>query len=308
MLISETHFTDKSHLRLPNYIVYHSNHPAGTARGGSAIIIKRSIKHHQLDSHTQDFLQATSVSVEDSTGPLTVSAVYLPPRHTVKQEQLAAFYNALGRRFIAGGDYNAKHTDWGSRLITPRGREVLKTMEQLKLHHLSTGEPTYWPSDCNKLPDLLDFCVTKGIPSASASVRSCFDLSSDHSPVLITLNLCALNQAPRSRLCTSKTNWDYFRQLITENLTLRVPLKTETQIKDAVKYFNDIIQWAGWNATPEHTYIPPSHDCPIVIKQKLAQKRRLRKEWHRTRTPTSKKLLNRATQELKTAPKSAKKC
>jgi hypothetical protein len=29
---------------------------------------------------------------------------------------------------MAGGDYNAKHTDWVFRLITPRGREVLKTM------------------------------------------------------------------------------------------------------------------------------------------------------------------------------------
>jgi hypothetical protein len=76
MLISETHFTDKSHIRIPNYAVYHSNHPNGTARFGNAIIIKRSNKHHPL---THDFLQATSVSVEDSTGPLTVSAVYLPP-------------------------------------------------------------------------------------------------------------------------------------------------------------------------------------------------------------------------------------
>jgi hypothetical protein len=143
-------------------------------------IIKRSIKHHPLNSHTHDFLQATSLSVEDSTGPLTVSAVYLPPKHTVKQVQLAAFYNTLGCWFIAGGDYNAKHTDWGSRLITPLGREVLKTMEQLHLHHLSTGEPTYWPSDRNKLPNLLDFCVLKGIPHDSALTRSCFNLSSDH--------------------------------------------------------------------------------------------------------------------------------
>jgi exonuclease III len=110
MLISETHFTDKTYPQLPNYTVYHSNHPAGTARGGSAIIIKRSIKHHQLN-HSEDFLQATSVSVEDYTGPLMVSAVYLPPKPTVKHEQLSAFYNTLGHRFIAGGDYNAKHTD-----------------------------------------------------------------------------------------------------------------------------------------------------------------------------------------------------
>jgi hypothetical protein len=54
------------------------------------------------------------------------------------------------------------------------------------------GEPTYWTSDTNKLPDLVDFCVTKGIPQDFAVARSCFDLSSDHSPVLITSH--ALNQ------------------------------------------------------------------------------------------------------------------
>jgi exonuclease III len=37
MLIYETHFTDKSHLQIPNYVVYHCNHPNWTARGGSAI-------------------------------------------------------------------------------------------------------------------------------------------------------------------------------------------------------------------------------------------------------------------------------
>jgi hypothetical protein len=101
MLISETHFTEKSYLKLPNYAVYHMNHPAGTARGGTAIIIKNTIEHHELN-YSQDFLQATSALVEDSVGLLTILAVYLPPKHTVKQEQLEGFYNTLGRRSIAG--------------------------------------------------------------------------------------------------------------------------------------------------------------------------------------------------------------
>jgi exonuclease III len=32
MLISESHFTEKSYLKLPNHSVYHINHPAGTVR------------------------------------------------------------------------------------------------------------------------------------------------------------------------------------------------------------------------------------------------------------------------------------
>jgi hypothetical protein len=48
--------------------------------------------------------------VEHSVGSLIIAAVYLRPKHIVKQEQLETFYNTLGQRFIAGGDYNAKHT------------------------------------------------------------------------------------------------------------------------------------------------------------------------------------------------------
>jgi hypothetical protein len=97
-----------------------------------------------------------------NTPKKTNTIVYLPPKHTVKRKQLEDFYNNLG--FIAGGDYNAKHTNWGSRLITSRGCEVLKMFERNNLKHISMGKPTYWPSDRNKLPDLVDLCVTKGIP------------------------------------------------------------------------------------------------------------------------------------------------
>jgi hypothetical protein len=83
MLISETRFPDKSYLKLPKYAVNHTNHPAGTARGRTAIIIT-TIKYNVQSSYRQDFLQATCVSVEDSDGPLTISADYLPPKHAIK--------------------------------------------------------------------------------------------------------------------------------------------------------------------------------------------------------------------------------
>jgi hypothetical protein len=67
-------------------------------------------------------------------------------------------------------------------------------MERYNLKHLSTGETTYWPSDRNKLSDLVNFSVTKGVPQDFAVVKSCFDLSSDHSPVFITLKAHTLNQ------------------------------------------------------------------------------------------------------------------
>jgi hypothetical protein len=80
--------------------------------------------------------------VEDTVGLLTICDVYLPTKHTVKQEQLEDFYNTLGHQFIAGSDYNAKHTEWRSRLTSPRGREILRTIEKNNFRHISTGEPT----------------------------------------------------------------------------------------------------------------------------------------------------------------------
>jgi hypothetical protein len=49
MLISETHFTGKSYIRIPWYTDYHTNHPAETARGGTALILKSSNQQHPLN-------------------------------------------------------------------------------------------------------------------------------------------------------------------------------------------------------------------------------------------------------------------
>jgi hypothetical protein len=33
------------------------------------------------------------------------------------------------------------------------------------------------------------------------------------------------------------------------------------------------IQWAGWNAMPEHTDTPKEYDCPTPINQKTEEKK-----------------------------------
>lgn len=44
LLISETHFTQKSYFNIRNYLTYDTKHPDGTAHGGTAIIIKKNNK------------------------------------------------------------------------------------------------------------------------------------------------------------------------------------------------------------------------------------------------------------------------
>jgi hypothetical protein len=119
-----------------------------------------------------------------------------------------------------------------------------------------------------------------GIRLIDTSPHKCFDLSSDHSQAFITLRAHALNQEKQPSLSNRHTNWDDFRHLINQRLTLNVSLKIEEDTEAAVKFFNDTIQWAGWNATPEHTDTFKEYYCPILIKKKEG-KRRLHSGWHR---------------------------
>lgn len=78
------------------------------------------------------------------------------------------------KRFIAGGDYNAKHEYWRSKITLHKGRELKRAMDELKLNITSTGEPTYWLSDRKRNPDLVNFCITKGIAGNYIKSESCF--------------------------------------------------------------------------------------------------------------------------------------
>jgi exonuclease III len=102
-------------MRFKNYITYHTIHPANTARGGSAVIIRNNIKHFEGEKYVTCDIQATIVTVETSKQKLTVSAIYCPPRYNIYGNEFKTLFDKMNSRFIVGGDFNAKHTHWGSQ-------------------------------------------------------------------------------------------------------------------------------------------------------------------------------------------------
>jgi len=186
-LISETHFTSSTVFRLPRYTVFQTIHPDDTAHGGAAVIIRNSLRHHEHLRIQTNELQAIAFQLEALPWPLTVSTVYCPPRHAPPSVTYATFFQSLGPRFLVGGDWNAKHTTWGARLITPKGRHLLSAIHECHRTYYSAGEPTYWPTDHHRIPDLLDFFVARGVAANSIRVESVFELSSDHSPIIATV-------------------------------------------------------------------------------------------------------------------------
>jgi hypothetical protein len=299
LLISETHFTTRSHITIPHYSIYTTNHPDGTAHGGTAVIIKQTLLHNEQAKYELANIQATSVAIADNMGGLTLTAVYCPPRHNNKQEDYTKLFKTLGNRFLIGGDYNAKNTQWGSRITTTKGRELLLSINNNNLQYISTREPTYWPTDQRKIPDLLDFGITKRISLDNMDVKSCLDLTSDHTPILLTIYTTPIGKQKKSSLTSNKTNWNIFRTMIEENLPSDMPLKTNLDIDKAVTTFTKAVQQAGWTATPDRddTHIQVKNPAPL--QEMIHLKRKARKRWQKTRSPEDFQAYQRLAKALK---------
>jgi exonuclease III len=85
-LISETHVTRESYIKLRGFDVCHTMHPNICARGGSDVNIKKEISLHEDIKIEKEEFQVTSVKIKTASGIITVSVIYSPPRHNLKRE------------------------------------------------------------------------------------------------------------------------------------------------------------------------------------------------------------------------------
>ncbi|KMQ93980.1 rna-directed dna polymerase from mobile element jockey-like protein [Lasius niger] len=111
-------------------------------------------------------------------------------------------------------------------------------MLENNLHPITTGEPTYWPTDRRKKPDVIDFCIVKGISVYQFKAESSFDLTSDHTPILITLNAIISKKDKPLTLCNAKTDWNLFKDSLNNQITCKIQLKTREEIETAIDIYH----------------------------------------------------------------------
>ncbi|OIC32619.1 hypothetical protein A7M48_19020 [Acinetobacter baumannii] len=83
------------------------------------MLIRSGIQYTELPAFQEEWAQCALARISSLHGDLTVGAVYFPPRHSITETHLQDFFESFGPRFIAAGDFNAKHSWWGSRSINP---------------------------------------------------------------------------------------------------------------------------------------------------------------------------------------------
>lgn len=121
MLIGETWLKSCHNFKIPNYCTYR-NDRTEQPKGGTAILIKKCIKHYQLRS-TPNPIEHTSIQLSTSNGIYKIISLYCPPRHKVTQKNLEDLLNDPVPT-MALGDLNAKHISWGCNYNNKSGRAL----------------------------------------------------------------------------------------------------------------------------------------------------------------------------------------
>uniref|UniRef100_A0A2S2Q5M2 RNA-directed DNA polymerase from mobile element jockey n=1 Tax=Sipha flava TaxID=143950 RepID=A0A2S2Q5M2_9HEMI len=298
-LITETHFTKYTHINIPGYKVLKTNHPDNTAQGGVAIIIKSSIVYQPLPNFCQEYLQSCALVTKINNVPVTIAAVYSPPKHKITNQIFTDYFNSINNNFIAGGDYNAKHLAWGCRVNNPRGIVLQNFISTKNYKILAPPGPTYWPTSTRKNPDILDIFVTKIPSNLNCYTENLLELNSDHSSILLTISAAPLIRLESPKLFKPSTDKNKFHDLVNQQIKLNVKLKSTNDIDHAVNNFTKLIQSAAWSSTPETLTSFHNPLLPEYIRCIIVEKRRARAIFQRTRLPSHKHKYNKLTNYLK---------
>ena len=205
-----------------------------------------------------------------------VSAVYVPPRHKIASQMWEEYFQDLEDKYIAAGDYNSKYTLWGSRNTTPPGRTLEKYIRNNNLNILSTGTPTYWPTDLNKKPDILDFAVTRRLNKNKLKITPNLELSPDHTPIIIEYRNKPILYSKPETLCNKSTKWQIFKEIIES--------KTPEHIEQAVATLTATIQEAARTTTTPELTSRQTITIPQEILDKIREKRKAKAKWQKHRT------------------------
>lgn len=83
----------------------------------------------------------------------------------------------------------------------------------------ASSVPTYFHTDSNRQPKILDILLVKSIPFTCVQV-SLAELDSDHTPVKISFKMSLQHYRSNNALIKGKPNWTTFSNLIHKNFKL----------------------------------------------------------------------------------------
>ncbi|GFX68654.1 RNA-directed DNA polymerase from mobile element jockey [Trichonephila clavipes] len=228
-------------------------------------------------------MDATAVQIKiNNFPPINVVSAYVRRRagHSFPVEDFKKIFNS-GSNCIIAGDYNAAHVSWHNAKSTRFGQALHKLIRDLRGAKLVAPQTATHLQSRQRFGSVIDLAVFKHIPF-NHSVRVINDLSSDHYPVILEINLnTSIIKNPEHL----STNWYNFKFALNKKPLPTVELTSNDNIELAISELNQNFTEAFVEASK-----PKFNNAPKIlspeIKFKIYQRNRLRKFWQRTRCPS----------------------
>ncbi|GFX42049.1 RNA-directed DNA polymerase from mobile element jockey [Trichonephila clavipes] len=257
--------------------------PHTVTRGGTAIYCKNEIVHHRVPLPNLKGMDATAVQIKiNDFPPINIVSAYVRRRagHSFPVEDFKKIFNS-GSNCIIAGDYNAAHVSWHNAKSTRFGQVLHRLIRDLRGAKLVAPQTATHLQPRQQFGSVFDLAVFKHIPF-NHSVRVINDLSSDHYPVILEINLITSIIKNPEQL---STNWFNFKIALNKKPLPTVELTSNDNIELAISELNQIFTEAFVEASK-----PKFNNAPKIlspeIKFKIYQRNRLRKFWQRTRCPS----------------------
>ncbi|XP_045466777.1 uncharacterized protein LOC123675461 [Harmonia axyridis] len=273
--------------KIRNYEVYRKDREQGRG-GGTAVLVKRGIVHHELPEVQTANIEETGVSVKTKAGEINIYSVYRSPNNGLEEADVKNFFRTKKPTIIAG-DLNAKHPDWNSRKTNPQGTKLRAIADKYNLLVLGPEDPTHIHETTGTM-DVLDIALMKNV-SANYDIETKMDLSSYHSPVILTLEI-RTDRLPTDR---KTINWAKFNEIIQIK---RVNIESKEQVDEAIEDLEKRMIEAEVQST-KIKKIPKKRPLPLDVRILLEEKKKAKKQYRRTLNPSDKTILNKLTNDVK---------
>ncbi|GFX84207.1 RNA-directed DNA polymerase from mobile element jockey [Trichonephila clavipes] len=253
--LQETHLLPCHHLAFPNYNIYRTDR---TCRGGgTAILIKRSIPHHEIVINNQSF-ETTAIKIERTNlQPITVISAYRSPRKPILVHDLHQLFRNQDYVLVAG-DLNAKHASWSPiAQQNVAGHTIRRFCDSTGYSLNAPLEPTHFHKNLRNT--VIHLAICKGM--TITDVTSIPELSSDHNPVLF--EVCLDNFTAPALSTYAFPNWKKFQEILTNSLPVG-PMGLHYSTEDKVNLFADSLE-SSFQENPE----PSDDDFIDQVEEKI---------------------------------------
>ncbi|GBN15176.1 RNA-directed DNA polymerase from mobile element jockey [Araneus ventricosus] len=273
--LQETHLNPSDKLKIPNYTAYRTDRTMHRWCG-TALLVKNAIDHHPTPIASTSF-ENTFVNLDlPNNNNISITSIYRSPYGRIVTQELDRLFSQSSKAIVVG-DYNAKHTAWSVGRYNTNGSIIHDYIANNNLVLLAPLEPTHFPYH-HPSSSTLDFGILKNISSGDAT--SINDLSSDHNPVSVEININAsLASAAKN---VNITNWTILCESIYNRIPGNPKMSTIAEVDDCTRQFTCNITAAINLATKSRVISGPFRQLPSFIVDKIKLKNSFRKYYQQT--------------------------